>query len=100
MTIGDLATIGLPRYVDRAVADQTALAGPFDWTLVWTPDTLPRRGPGTPGDKPLLVNGLSVDPDGPPLATAMQEQLGLRLQPGKGMVDVLVIDHVQHPTDN
>jgi uncharacterized protein (TIGR03435 family) len=100
MTLGDLATIGLSRYVNRAVTDHTGLAGPFDWRLAWTPDNLPRRGPGTPDDKPVLVNGISVDPDGPPLATALQEQLGLRLQPGKGLVDVLVIDHVQHPTDN
>jgi uncharacterized protein (TIGR03435 family) len=70
------------------------------WALVWIPDNLPPRTPGTGADQPLIVNGFAIDPNGPPLPTALQEQLGLRLQPTKGSVDVLVIDRVQHPTEN
>lgn len=39
-----------------------------------------------------------VDPNGPPLVTALQEQLGLKVEAAKGPVDVLVIDSVEHPT--
>jgi uncharacterized protein (TIGR03435 family) len=74
------------------------LTGRFDWTLTWTPDNLPQRAPGTAADEPLRVNGLVVDPNGPSLFTALQEQLGLKLESTRGPVDVLVIDQVDHPT--
>jgi len=100
LTISQLATVGLSRAVGRIVVDRTNLTGPFDWTLVWTPDNLPPRAPGTPADQPLLVNGIAIDPNGPPLFTALQEQLGLKLEPTRGPVEVLVIDRVEHPTEN
>ena len=100
MTITQLATMGLSRYAGRTVIDHTGLSGPFDWTLVWTPDNLPQRAPGTPADQPVTVNGFAIDPNGPSLFTALQEQLGLKLESTKGPVDVLVIDHVEHPTEN
>lgn len=98
LTITELATVALARVTGRTVIDQTGLAGPFQWTLAWTPDTLPPRAPGTPPDQPVTVNGIAIDPNGPSLFTAVEEQLGLKLEPTKGPVDVLVIDHVERPT--
>ena len=49
-----------------------------------------------PGAPPLP----SIDPNGPSIFTALQEQLGLKLNSLRGPVDVLVIDHVEQPTEN
>ncbi len=49
-------------------------------------------------DEPLIVNGQSVDRNGPSLFTPVEEQLGLRLDTARAAVDVLVIDHVEKPT--
>jgi uncharacterized protein (TIGR03435 family) len=98
LTITELATVGLSRIAGRNVIDETGLRGPFQWTLAWTPDNLPPRAPGTPADQPVTVNGIAIDPNGPSLFTAVEEQLGLKLEPTKGPVDVLVIDHVERPT--
>jgi uncharacterized protein (TIGR03435 family) len=84
--------------VNRVVLDRTGLIGNFDLDLQWTPD-VPQAPPGgrPPGEPPLL-NGQIVDPNGPSIFTALQEQLGLKLESTKGPVDVLVIDHVEQPT--
>src|SRR5262249_23394462 len=100
MTVTQLAAMGLSRVAGRPVTDRTGLTGPFNWTLTWTPDNLPPRAPGTAADEPVRVNGLAVDPNGPSLFTALQEQLGLKLESTKGAVDVVVIDQVEHPTEN
>jgi uncharacterized protein (TIGR03435 family) len=97
VTMADLATMALSRVAGRPTIDHTGLTGMYDWTLVWTPDNLPPRAGGTLPGQPLLVNGIAVDPDGPPLSTAIQEQLGLKLQSSTGPVDVLVIDRVERP---
>jgi uncharacterized protein (TIGR03435 family) len=78
--------------LNRSVVDRTGLAGLFNARLTWTPDPLP-AGP-LPPDLP------AIDPNGPSIFTAVQEQLGLRLQPSTGPVEVLVIDSVQHPSPN
>jgi uncharacterized protein (TIGR03435 family) len=82
----------LSQSVQRSVIDRTALAGTFDVDLTWTPDRLP-LGPPPPGVQPP-----SIDPNGPSLFTAIQEQLGLKLESDRGPVDVLVIDHVERAT--
>jgi len=87
----------LSGFAERETHDQTNLRGTFDLTLDWTPDTLP-RAVGTSPDQPTTANGVKIDPNGPPLVTALQEQLGLKLESTKGPVDVLVIDHVERPT--
>lgn len=88
----------LAQVVRRNVIDRTGLIGAFDFDLRWTPDTLPARPPGTPADQPIRLNGIEIDPNGPSIFTAVQEQLGLKLEATRGPVDVLVVDHVERPT--
>ena len=81
--------------VNRVVVDRTGLSGAYEVELEWTPDQLP-PGPPPPGAPPLPP----IDPNGPSIFTALQEQLGLKLESTKGPVDVLVIDSVEHPTED
>jgi uncharacterized protein (TIGR03435 family) len=74
----------------RLVIDKTGLSGRFAFTLAWTPERIPEAAP-PPGIPP-------IDPNGPPLVTALQEQLGLKLQPARSRMDVVVIDSVEQPT--
>ena len=76
----------------RPVTDETELTGYYNYALRWTPDQPPQPRPGD------LVP--VIDPNGPSLFTAIEEQLGLRLRPARGPVEVLVIDSVQQPTPN
>lgn len=79
----DDLVIGLTSDVDRAVVNKTGLTGKYDIDLKWTTDD--RQG----------------TPDaGPSIFTALEEQLGLKLMPTKGPVDVLVVDHVERPSEN
>lgn len=80
----DLA-MGLQFFVhDRPVVDQTGLAGRYDFKLRYTYD-----------------EAHATDPDAPPgLFTAIQEELGLKLEPVKATIDVFVIDHVERPSEN
>jgi uncharacterized protein (TIGR03435 family) len=82
----------LAPFVSRAVVDQTGLTGHFDFDLTWTPDQPPSQAPkdGATGAPP--------DPNSPSLFTALQEQLGLKLQGARGPVSVIVVDRVERPT--
>jgi uncharacterized protein (TIGR03435 family) len=84
----------LAPYTDRIVRDQTGMAGGFDWDLEWTPAAGEYGGPG-PRDS---VDRSSAD--GPSLFTALQEQLGLKLESTRGPVSVLVIDRAERPTED
>jgi uncharacterized protein (TIGR03435 family) len=77
---------------NRPVVDKTGLSGFWDFTLEFVPDRMEsRRGP----------NGESIPlPEGPTIYTALREQLGLKLQPEKGPVEVYVIDHAEKPEAN
>jgi uncharacterized protein (TIGR03435 family) len=88
----------LSQTLGRNVIDRTGLTGLFDIDLTWTPDQLPPRAAGTPADQPLRVNGADVDPNGPSLFAALQEQLGLKLDSQRAPVDVLVITSATKPT--
>lgn len=80
----------------RPVANQTALSGAYDFTLQWT-----RQRPGTPEpDGPQQALTPSNDTDAASLFTALSEQLGLRLERTKASVEVVVIDHVELPSEN
>lgn len=74
----------------RLVIDKTGLSGRFAFTLAWTPERIPEGAP-PPGIPP-------IDPNGPALVTALQEQLGLKLRPARSRMEVVVIDHVEQPT--
>jgi bla regulator protein blaR1 len=85
--------------VGRSVIDRTGLAGSFDVDLTWTPDRTPMPMPVPPGGDGTVTIP-PVDPNGPSLFTALQEQLGLRLDSSRGPVQVLVVDQVAKPTED
>jgi uncharacterized protein (TIGR03435 family) len=98
MPMALLATL-LSRFERQLVIDATGLKEAFAVELQWTPDFVRSRATQD-GPAPLL-NGQPVDPNGPSLYTALQEQLGLRLESRRGPVDVLVVDHAEKvPADN
>ncbi|HEX4138280.1 MAG TPA: TIGR03435 family protein [Bryobacteraceae bacterium] len=82
----------LSQRMGRSVIDKTGLRGRYDFTLKWTPDQGASSG-GTDATPP-------ADTSGPSIFTAVQEQLGLRLQSARGPVEILVIDHVEKPDAN
>jgi len=71
--------------LQRIVVDKTGLAGKYDLDLTWTPDDGSTAAP---------------DSNAPSIFTALQEQLGLHLQPSKSPVETFVIDHVELPSEN
>ena len=90
----------LGMFAGRVVQDRTSLTGNYDFNLTWTPDQMPPRPPGAPDGPPPQFNGVAVDPNGPSLFTAVQEQLGLKLDSQRGPVSVLVIDRAEKPVEN
>jgi uncharacterized protein (TIGR03435 family) len=101
----------------RAVLDQTGLEGNYDFTLKWTPgqgEEMIGMGPGGGGPGPgrgMVGTGVGdggpqlgspppSDMSGPSIFTAIQEQLGLKLKPSKAPAEVLVVEHVERPTEN
>jgi uncharacterized protein (TIGR03435 family) len=88
MQLGSLISI-LSNQLHRPIVDKTGLTGRYDINLHWTPDQVPGS-----------VDATSTDASGPSIFTAVQEQLGLKLQPAKAPVDVIVIDHIEQPTAN
>ena len=90
MTMTQLANL-LSRFLNCVVIERTGLTGDFDVDLVYTPDQMPT---GRDGGPPPLTG----PSDGPSIFTALQEQLGLKLESTRGPVEVLVIDSVQEPT--
>ena len=72
-------------FVGRHVIDRTGLTGPFDVDLEWTPDS--------PGAAPAPDAGASI-------FTAIQEQLGLKLEPSTAPLEVIVIDSAERPSEN
>jgi uncharacterized protein (TIGR03435 family) len=91
-TIGGLPAITA---FNRIVVDETKLEGQYDFDFKWTNEFGPRGGPPPPGPAPTPAPG-----DEPSLVTALQEQLGLKLDPRRATVDVLVIDSAEKPSEN
>jgi uncharacterized protein (TIGR03435 family) len=79
-SMGDIAAV-LRRAVGRPIEDHTGLAGRYDFQIEWAPDE-------------------TADSADPSLFTVLKEQLGLKLQPAKGPVETIVIDHIAHPGAN
>jgi len=94
-TMGEFAGLLQSAVLDKPVVDQTGLAGRFDFTLKWTPDEFQFSGLGIKPAAP--ADNADAPPD---LFTAMQQQLGLKLESTKAPADVLVIDHVEKPSEN
>jgi len=91
---------GIAPLLQRVVNDRTGLTGPYDIDMQWTPD-VPQgalNAPAAPGAPPGAAAPPPIDPNGPTIFTAIQEQLGLKLEPARGPVPVLVIDSVEMPT--
>ena len=74
--------LGLASAAGRPVIDKTGLTGSYSFTLEWTPD-------GSPGDA-----------SGPSIFTAVEEQLGLKLESSKAPAEFLVVDHAEKPSGN
>lgn len=86
-TMAQLAAM-LPRAVQRRVVDKTGLQGGFDFELRYSDqDTTLRTDPATGGELPVIF-------------TAIQEQLGLRLESARGPVEMVVIDRIERPSEN
>jgi uncharacterized protein (TIGR03435 family) len=103
--IGNIVS-ALQNQAGRPVIDKTGLKALFDMTLEFSLETQPAL---TPPPSPSAAGGGTAVPGGiqanaaepaPSLFTAVQEQLGLKLESAKGMVEVLVIDSAQKPTEN
>jgi bla regulator protein BlaR1 len=86
----------LSHQLGRPVLNNTGLKGNYDFTLKWTPD----RGRGLMPGAPPGDAAPPQEESGPTIFTALQEQLGLKLESQKGPVDTLVIDQVERPTEN
>lgn len=89
----------LSQQTSRTIVDKTGLTGNYDFTLTWTPDD------GAAGSRSSDAAEAGAPPptladSGPSLFTAIQEQLGLKLESGKGPVPVLVIDRLERPAEN
>jgi uncharacterized protein (TIGR03435 family) len=78
----------------RTVIDQTGLTGYFDFDFEWTPDSQ-HVSAGDPDQ-----SSTAVDSGAPTAVTAIQEQLGLIVKSTKGQVEMLVVDHIQRPSEN
>ena len=84
----------------RTILDKTALTGKYDITLEWMPEEGSPMFRGTEGGQQETNNTPSPESSAPSLFTAIQEQLGLKLEPQKAPVEILVIDHVEKPSEN
>jgi uncharacterized protein (TIGR03435 family) len=80
----------MPEVGSRKVVDQTGIDGTFDLTLRWSWEQIPETGGPTE----------TVQPDAPQMFSAVQEQLGLRLQATKGPLDYVVVEQLERPSEN
>lgn len=91
VTMGDFAAMLQRAVVDRPVVDKTGLSGRYDFDLEWAQDESQFDGE---------ISAASADANAPPLFTAIQQQLGLKLMATKGPVDALIVDRAERPSAN
>jgi uncharacterized protein (TIGR03435 family) len=91
-TMGQFASMLQRAVLDCPVLDKTELPGKYDFDLEWTPDDT-QFGGALPAVRP-------EDVEKPDFFAALQQQLGLRMESGRGPVEVLIIDTVQRPSEN
>jgi uncharacterized protein (TIGR03435 family) len=96
----EMLTRTLSSQLGRTVIDRTGLKGNFDFKLTWTPEPGQSATPLGGGPPPGADAPPPPDANGPSVFTALQEQLGLRLESQKGPVEMLVIDRVEKPSEN
>ncbi len=109
MGVGELSSQGTPvalltaplsQRLGRTVVDKTGLDGDYAFNLHWTPDAEEQARIHAAGLPPELMKAGQPAASGPPLLTAVEEQIGLKLQPQTERVQVLVIDHAEQPSQN
>ena len=79
------------------MVDNTGLKGSYSYTLDWTKYLQPPELPPGVVPPPNAFDPASMEPA---IATALEEQLGLKLEPGKGPVEMIVVDHLERPSEN
>jgi uncharacterized protein (TIGR03435 family) len=98
-TMKDFTQLMQSAVLDRPVVDQTGLEGRWDFLLKWTPDESQFGGMGIKVPPPSDAGTEAADAP-PPLFTAIQEQIGLKLHAGNAPVKVLVLDRIEKPSEN
>ncbi len=90
----------LANFLGRTVIDKTGLAGMYDKKIEWKPDENQGRNVRRDGVPEGFLARSPADWDGPSLFTALEEQLGLKLESQKGPVEIFTIEHVERPSAN
>jgi uncharacterized protein (TIGR03435 family) len=90
-TMAELASVMQRAALDRPVVDKTGLSGRYDFDLEWTPEEDQFGGAGLKG---------TLESSKPGLFAAIQQQLGLKLEATRGLIDALVIDRAERPSAN
>ncbi len=91
VTMSDLTRLMQRAILDRPVVDKTGLSGRYDFDLEWAPDETQFGGE---------VPAASTEAQAAPLFSAIQQQLGLRLEATRGPIQALVVEKAERPSAN
>jgi uncharacterized protein (TIGR03435 family) len=86
---------GTANIVDRPVLDRTGLKGNFDFKVEFAPESAPKTDPTFPTGP-----AFEIEPGGPSFRDALKKQLGLKIVLQEELIDVIVIDHLERPSEN